>query len=129
VGSSTSFEEANCEWQESLPLCQPLNWKENKCQILGKRQIDDDLEIDVPFDIVDFAEGPKVRLRSLDYRYLHLILLYWVRVQYIMGSIPEDYKICICCFSTKHTALRRKNKDWLARNQDNMSEWGDMSIH
>ncbi len=25
-------------------------------------------------------------------------------------------------------ALRRKNKDWLARNQDNMSEWGDMSV-
>jgi len=50
------------------------------------------------------------------------------RVQYIMGSIPEDYKIGICCFSTKHAALRRKSKDWLARNQDNMSEWGDMSI-
>jgi hypothetical protein len=27
-----------------------------------------------------------------------------------------------CCFSTKHTALRRKSKDWLARNQDNVSE-------
>ena len=26
-------------------------------------------------------------------------------------------------------SLRRKSKDWLARNQDNMSEWGDMSIH
>ena len=25
-------------------------------------------------------------------------------------------------------ALRRKSKDWLARNQDNVSEWGDMSI-
>ena len=24
--------------------------------------------------------------------------------------------------------LRRKSKDWLARNQDNMSEKGDMSI-
>jgi len=23
----------------------------------------------------------------------------------------------------------RKNKDWLALNQDNVSEWGDMSIH
>ena len=22
----------------------------------------------------------------------------------------------------------RKNKDWLARNQDNVSEWGDMYI-
>ena len=41
----------------------------------------------------------------------------------------KDYKICICCFSIKDAALRRKSKDWLARNQDNVSEWGDMSIH
>ena len=40
----------------------------------------------------------------------------------------KDYEICICCFSTKHAALRRKSRDWLARNQDNVSEWGDMSI-
>ena len=24
----------------------------------------------------------------------------------------KDYKIGICCFSAKHTALRRKSKDW-----------------
>jgi hypothetical protein len=28
----------------------------------------------------------------------------------------------VCCFSAKHAALRSKNKDWLARNQDNVSE-------
>ena len=28
-----------------------------------------------------------------------------------------DYKIGICRFSAKHAALRRKSKDWLARNQ------------
>jgi hypothetical protein len=39
----------------------------------------------------------------------------------------KDYKIGICCFSAKHAALRRKSKDWLAQNQDNMSEWSDMS--
>ena len=39
----------------------------------------------------------------------------------------KDYQIGICCFSTKHAALRRKSKDWLALNQDNVSEWGDMS--
>ena len=39
----------------------------------------------------------------------------------------KDYKISICCFSDKHAALRRKRKDWLAQNQDNVSEWGDMS--
>jgi hypothetical protein len=38
----------------------------------------------------------------------------------------KDYKIGICCFSTKHAA--RANKDGFARNQDNVSEWGDMSV-
>jgi len=41
----------------------------------------------------------------------------------------KDYEIGICCLSTKHAALRRKSKDWLAQNQDNVSEWGNMSIH
>ena len=39
----------------------------------------------------------------------------------------KDYKIGICCFSAKHAALRRKSKDWLVRNQNNVSEWSDMS--
>ena len=29
------------------------------------------------------------------------------------SSQTKDYNIGICCFSTKHAALRRKNKDWL----------------
>ena len=28
----------------------------------------------------------------------------------------EDNKIGICWFTAKHVALRRKSKDWLARN-------------
>ena len=40
----------------------------------------------------------------------------------------KDYKIGICCFYPKRAALRRKRKDWLAQHQDNVSEWGDMSI-
>ena len=39
----------------------------------------------------------------------------------------KDYTIGMCCFSTKHAALRRKIKDWLIRNQNNVSEWSDMS--
>ena len=39
----------------------------------------------------------------------------------------KDYEIGICCFSAKHAALRRKSKDWLALNQNNVSEWCDMS--
>ena len=37
----------------------------------------------------------------------------------------KDYKIGMCCF---FVILRRKSTDWLARNQDNVSEWGDLSI-
>ena len=40
----------------------------------------------------------------------------------------KDYAICIFRFSARHAALRRNNKDCLARNQDNMSMWDDMSI-
>jgi hypothetical protein len=34
----------------------------------------------------------------------------------------KDDTIGICCFFTKHAALRRKTKDRLARNQNNMTE-------
>ena len=40
----------------------------------------------------------------------------------------KDYEIGICCFSAKPTASKRKSKDWLAWKQDNVSEWGYMSI-
>jgi hypothetical protein len=43
------------------------------------------------------------------------------------SSQPKDYKIGIGCFSTKHAALRSKNKNWLAQNQNNVSKWSDMS--
>ena len=33
---------------------------------------------------------------------------------------PKDYEIGNCCFTAKHATLRRKSKDWLARNQDNV---------
>jgi hypothetical protein len=39
----------------------------------------------------------------------------------------KDYKIGICPFSAKHLALSGKNKDWLVWNQNNVSEWSDMS--
>ena len=28
----------------------------------------------------------------------------------------KDYSICICFFLAKHAALRKKSKNWLARN-------------
>jgi hypothetical protein len=42
----------------------------------------------------------------------------------------KDYKNGICCFSAiKQAALRKKSKNWLAQNQNNVSEWSDMSTH
>jgi uncharacterized CHY-type Zn-finger protein len=40
----------------------------------------------------------------------------------------KDYKICICGLCTKNAALRKKSKDCYNHNQDNMSEWGNISI-
>ena len=53
-------------------------------------------------------------------------LVYWLLVV-DCGFDPwwgqtKDYNIGIYCFSAKHAALRRKSKDWLARNLDNVSE-------
>ena len=43
------------------------------------------------------------------------------------SSHTKDYKTGIYCFFAKHGALSRKSKDWLARNQNKVSEWSDMS--
>ena len=32
----------------------------------------------------------------------------------------KDYEIGMCCFPDKYTVLRRKSKDWVARNRDNV---------
>jgi hypothetical protein len=33
-----------------------------------------------------------------------------------LSGQTKDYKIGMCNFSAKHSTLRRKRKDWLARN-------------
>ena len=50
------------------------------------------------------------------------------RVFWPRSSQTKDCTIGICCFSANHAAPSRKSKDWLARNQDNVSEWNNMSI-
>ena len=39
----------------------------------------------------------------------------------------KEYKLGVCCFSAKNAALGRKSKDWMALNQNNVSEWRDIS--
>ena len=43
------------------------------------------------------------------------------------SGLTKDFEIGICCFSAKHVALRRKSKDWLSRNQNNVSEGSNIS--
>ena len=45
------------------------------------------------------------------------------RVSESQSGQTNDYNIC--CFSAKNAALKRKSKDWLVRNQDNVAEWVD----
>jgi hypothetical protein len=41
----------------------------------------------------------------------------------------QSGQIDICCFSAKFAVLRSLSKDYLAQNQDNVSEWSDMSTN
>jgi hypothetical protein len=50
----------------------------------------------------------------------------WVKAPVESNQV---YIIGVCCFSTNHAQLRSKSKDWLARNQNNVFEWRDMSNH
>jgi hypothetical protein len=46
------------------------------------------------------------------------------------GQSTKDCKIgtlSICYFSAKYAVLRSKCGDWLAKNQDNVSQWSDLS--
>ena len=76
---------------------------------------------------------------------VHCIIIWFNRIGGVMVGVPrkcavyrgfeprsgqtKDYKLGMCCFSAKYAALRRKNKDWLARNQINVSDWSDMFTH
>jgi hypothetical protein len=58
-------------------------------------------------------------------------MFFYVSLQ-LDDSSPDRVKpktIKLVFVASPHAALRRKSKDWLARNQDNVSKWGDMSIH
>ena len=78
-------------------------------------------------DIVSFYQLQKNSIISVMVRVLALSAVDYGFKPQLGGT--KDYKIGICCFSAKHTALRIKSTDWLAQNQDNVSKWGDMSIH
>ena len=45
------------------------------------------------------------------------------------SSQTIDYNIDICCFSVKHTSLKRKSRDWLLGYQGNVYKWTDMSTY
>jgi hypothetical protein len=45
------------------------------------------------------------------------------------GFEPQSVQTMTLKFSFKHTAIRRKSKDLLALDQDNVCEWSDISTH
>ena len=49
--------------------------------------------------------------------------------KHLSVQTKDLYKIDICCFSAEYAPLRSENKDRLAQNQNNVSEWSEMSTH
>ena len=84
-------------------------------------------------DVYDFSRGSRVIPVCCENRFDGVMVSVLVSNAVDRGFEPrsgqtKDYKIGIYCFSDKHTAVRRQSEDWLARNQNNVSEWSDMSI-
>ena len=69
---------------------------------------------------------------------VHRIMKYFIRKKSVLASTAvdhgveplsgenKDYTISIYCFSSEHTSLRIKNKDWFGLNQNRVSELNDM---
>ena len=54
-----------------------------------------------------------------------------VIVSVLASSVVDRVKpktMKLVCVASPHVALRSKSKYWLARNQNNVSEWSDISI-
>jgi hypothetical protein len=47
----------------------------------------------------------------------------------LQSGQPKYYDFDFGCFYAKNAQLKTNIKDWLARNQDNISEWCDISTH
>jgi hypothetical protein len=45
----------------------------------------------------------------------------------VFFSTEMSRNVVVC--TAEHAALMRKSKDWFARNQNNVSEWSDLSTH
>jgi ABC-type proline/glycine betaine transport system substrate-binding protein len=52
----------------------------------------------------------------------------WAIVQLYHGENKLIFNKMMMKSAAKQATLQRKSKDWLAWNQDNVSEWGEMSI-
>ena len=57
-----------------------------------------------------------ILILALTYNFFKQTTIFFLQEFEPQSSKIKDYKIGICCFSAKHAALRRKSKDWLARN-------------
>jgi len=49
-------------------------------------------------------------------------------VDIVQIGLNQTIKLVFVASLLSTTALRRKSIDWLARNRNNVSKWGDMSI-
>ena len=59
---------------------------------------------------------------DLLFEYMNWDLIVWIHELGLIVWVHEMQLICL------HESLRSKNKDWLSRNQNNVSEWSNISV-
>jgi hypothetical protein len=96
---------------------------------LGDIKIKIDISNSVDIHVIVFTKDTKSNIAN---NYLHFYLYLVIHIGRVMVSLlasslvdrgfehqscqTKDYTIDMFCFSTKHAALRSKNKNWLVRN-------------
>jgi len=87
------------------------------------------LIVSTQYLILTYLNIELVSLHNQPHRWCHIrVVDCWFERR---SSQTKDFKKLVFVASplgtAKHAALRSSSKDWLALNQDNVSEWGDMS--
>jgi len=57
----TFSETANCNWDDSIPVCAARTWSEQQCKFRHRRSSyrdENEMDIDVPHDDVQYKEAP-----------------------------------------------------------------------
>lgn len=72
-------DEANCDWQDAMPVCAAPQFAEEQCKFRAKRDGYDDMDIDIPLDVVKFEPAPP----NVCQKYAYYSIYFFIQDKYV----------------------------------------------